>query len=365
MKTIFFGGAFDPFHEQHRTMIIGAKKELNADRVIVYPSFLPPHKADLYSSFEIRMQMTLAGTKGIPDVFIDTIERDRDVVNYSYEVIPLLKKKYPSDEYYFLIGGDSMVHFGHWVRPDIIAKEITIAVVNRQGVPGLEDAIERARLEYGAKVILLETQGENVSSSAIKARAELGLEQKDICPDVRKIVVDNNLYRIFSEIVEKARTDMPKKTFDHVCRTVMYAIKVNTKLNLPYKEVFLSCLLHDCAKHEKAEMEGVPAPVVHQYTGAEKAKAYYGINDENILSAIRYHTTGKPDMTTLEKLVFCADMLEEGRDYPGVDYLRQTIESDFEKGFRECVRCSLNHLIENKKPFDPLTKSCASYYTII
>ena len=84
-------------------------------------------------------------------------------------------------------------------------------------------------------------------------------------------------------------------------------------------------------------MEGVPAPVVHQFTGAERARDFYGVTDERILSAIRYHTSGKPDMTKLEKITFSADMLEPNRNFDGVEKLRAIMDEDFEKGFIACV----------------------------
>ena len=365
MKTIFFGGAFDPFHSEHRALIEGAERELGADRVVVYPSFCPPHKDDPFSPYDVRLEMVKRGTEDLPYVITDTIEKDRDCVNYSYEVLPLLKKKYPSDEYFFLLGGDSMVHFSSWVKPEIIAKEVVLAVAGRTDTVGLDKAISEAVEKYGAKVLTLKMQGRSVSSSIIKARAELGLPQTDVCPAVEKMIGERNLYCQFADVVKKLRSNIPPKTYDHVCRTVLYALKLNTELNLPYKKVFTAALLHDCTKHVKEEIDGVPLAVVHQYTGAEQARKEYGITDEEVLGAIGCHTTGKPGMTTLEKLVYCADVLEEDRDYPGVDELRRAIEANFEEGFRRCLKSCYTHLVDSGKPFDPLTKTCALYYNVI
>ena len=363
MKTIFFGGAFDPFHSQHRALIEAVRRELCADRVVVYPSYEPPHKAKLSASFALRVSMAKLATADLDYVSIDELECERDTVNYSYEVIPLLKQKYPSDEYGFLIGGDSLRAFSTWVHPELIAKEIPLVVAGR-GKTDMESAANAVRGKYGAEVTILNFCGQEVSSSEIKARADLGLPQKDVCPAVEKIILDNGLYRDYAPIVDKLRLSIPEKTFSHVCRTVLYALKLNTGLNLPYKKVFLAALLHDCTKHILADMEDVPPAVVHQYTGSEAALHWYGVEEDDILAAIRCHTTGKPNMTTLEKLIFCADMLEEGRSYPGVERLRETIESDFEKGFRACVKSSYNNLLTSGKQFDPLTKSCALYYNV-
>lgn len=365
MITVFFGGAFDPFHSEHRALVEGAKESLHADRVVVYPSFCPPHKESPSSSFDVRLKMVKKGTEDLPYVIIDTIEKERNKTNYSYEVIPLLKEKYPSDRYYFLVGGDSMIHFSTWKEPEKIAEEITLAVAERADTVGLNEAIQDAKKLYNANIVCLDVVGKSVSSSQIKARAELGLPQVDVCQEVEKIIKEENLYRQFSDIIIKLRSSIPQKTFEHVSRTVLYALKLNTELNLPYKKVFLSACLHDCTKHLSAQIEGVPAPVVHQYTGAKCAKEVYGIDDEDIIKAIECHTTGKPEMSTLEKLIFCADVLEEGRDYPGVKELRTAIESDFEKGFRLCLKSCYDHVVTSGKPFDMLTKACAVYYNVI
>lgn len=365
MKTIFFGGAFDPFHNEHRAIVEGAQKETKADRVVIFPSNFPPHKESLASPFEIRSEMACEATKDLPYVIVDPIEKERNTINYSYEVIPLLKRKYPSDEYYFLIGGDSIAHFFEWKHPEIIAEEIKLLVAGRADIPGLYEAVERARKELSADIAVLHVEGKSVSSSVIKARAELGLPQTDVCEGVRRIIEKNGLYVSYASVVNKLKENIPQKTFEHVSRTVLYALKLNTSLNLPYKKVFLSALLHDCAKHIKTEIEGVPAPVTHQYTGADVARTQYGVDDADVISAICCHTTGKPDMNSLEKLIFCADVLEEGRDYPGVEGLRRIIESDFEKGFRACVKSCYDHLLTGGGSFDLLTKACAVYYNII
>ena len=163
-------------------------------------------------------------------------------------------------------------------------------------------------------------------------------------------------------MVSKVKEDIPERTFIHCASCAIYAEGFAGLLNLKYEDVFVSALLHDCAKHLDMEMEGVPKPVVHQFSGADRAKEKYGINDEVILDAIRYHTSGKPDMTKPGKLIYCADMLEPNRVYDGVDELRKEINEDFEKGFVACITRSYDHLLQQNRPIYPLTKECVEYY---
>lgn len=365
MRIAIFGGAFDPFHTEHRKIIVSCKKELSIDKVVVVPSFSPPHKNSPMSDFNDRFSMVIAGTADLDYVIVDKIEKERNTENPTYKVLPLLKEKYPCDELYFVIGGDSMIHFHTWIKPDIITKYATLAVISRDGYNGLNEAIANAKKHYGAKIILLNAEGEEVSSSIIKASIELGLDTQYLQKQVREIIYKRKLYKRYNDIVNKLRSNISEKTFQHSCSTVIYAMKFVSILNLDYEKVFLSCLLHDCAKNLNVEMKGVPSPVIHQFIGAETTKNEYGIIDEEILDAIKYHTTGKEEMSVLGKLVFVADMLEPLRNFDNVQMLRKEIEKDFENGFFLCLNSSYNKIAKEKNSVYPLTKRCIEYYTDI
>ncbi len=91
----------------------------------------------------------------------------------------------------------------------------------------------------------------------------------------------------------------------------------------------------------------MPKNVVHQFLGAYIAEKILGIDDSEILTAIKYHTTGRVGMSQLEKIVFMADVLEKSRNFDGVEKLREITEKDFEKGFRLSVIDLYNSLGED------------------
>lgn len=362
MNTGIFGGAFDPFHTEHRHIIECAAKELSLDKVVVVPSFLPPHKHCRISSFEDRVAMVKAGTEGLSYVVIDEIEKQRGQVNPTSVVLPLLKEKYPSDNFYFVMGGDSAVNFDSWINPEKIAATAILAVADREGSGAMDEVVASLETRYGIKVRKLSYKGKQVSSSHIKASFEVGLRTEDVSEKVAEVIERKGLYREFSSLVTALKNDISEKTFAHSVSTMLYAQNFTGLLKLKYEDVFLAALLHDCDKATTAVCEGVPQPVVHQFKGAEKAKEKYGIEDERILDAIRYHTTGKKEMTTLGKLVFCADMLEPNRKFEGVGKLRSIISEDFEDGFVACVKATYEHLLKQDKPIYYLTKECYLYY---
>lgn len=362
MNIGIFGGAFDPFHIEHRQIIIKAYKELNLEKVVVVPSYFPPHKSHEMSSYSSRRAMVEQSVADLPYVVIDDIERERAVVNPTNEILDILRQKYPSKILYFIMGGDSMINFHKWIKPHEICQKVTLAVVSRQGYNKLEESIENAKSNYNARIVKLTYNGKEVSSSEIKASLELNLDTVSISKEVKEVIKSKGLYRRFAQIVDKVKQDIPQETYRHVCNTVIYALKLNAQLSLAYDKVFVAAFLHDCAKHLDTAMEGVPKKVAHQYEGAKVAKERYGITDEEILDAITYHTTGKANMSALGKLVYCADMLERDRNYLGVEELRHIIEEDFEQGFLACVNKSLEKLTKENNTIHPLTKECWAYY---
>ncbi len=363
MKTAVFGGAFDPFHVEHKRIIMEAHDYLGLDRVVVVPSFLPPHKSRLSGDYDTRKEMVLAGCRDLPYVIVDDIEKERNTVNPSCVILPILREKY--GELYFIMGGDSVKNFSSWIEPQIVADTVTLAIVEREGCGDFLEDIEEVERKFNAKTVVIPYVGKKVSSSAIKASVELGEESDDLDGAVREVIDRRGLYRNFADIVERVQADIPERTFRHVASTVIYAEEYAGVNKLPFDEVFLSCLLHDCAKHLDIEMEGVPAPVVHQFTGADRAREVYGITNTRILEAIRYHTSGKKGMNSLEKLTFVADMLEPMREFDGVEELRAIMDESLDEGFVACINASYDHLLAKGRPIYPLTKECVEYYNNI
>jgi len=359
MKTAIFGGAFDPFHIEHRNLIIAVKEYLAADRVVIVPSYLPPHKRGLQTPYEFRREMVAAGTADLPFVLIDDIESESEGINPTAKTLPKLKEKY--GDVFFLMGGDSVKNFHTWIEPQKVADTAVLALVKRDGFPTFDEDVNSLKKVYGARTEIIPYVGKKVSSSAIKATFEAGLPVTDLPDGVEEVIKKRGLYNNYADVVEKLKGDVSERTFRHCASTAIYAQTLDVP-KVTFEEKFLACILHDCAKNTDIKMDGVPAPVVHQFVGAERARNYYGIENEDILSAIRYHTSGKPDMTALEKLAFSADMLEPNRNFEGVESLREIAEKDFEKGFRACVKATYAHLLERGGDIYPLTKECAEYY---
>ncbi len=150
-------------------------------------------------------------------------------------------------------------------------------------------------------------------------------------------------------LVDRLRRSVPEKRFRHSLGVASDARRFAAIHGADPGKAWLAGLLHDCAKGiPTAEQVGEcdrlgvaldPATrtcpqVAHGFLGAFLARRDYGIEDGEILQAIRRHTVGGPDMTLLDKIVFLADGTEPGRHYPGVDDVRAAAVVDLDKALR-------------------------------
>ena len=113
----------------------------------------------------------------------------------------------------------------------------------------------------------------------------------------------------------------------------------------------MACLLHDVAKYINqsdwwdygfVNNGEYPPPVVHAFLGALVAEKDFGIDDKEIINAIKYHTTGRPNMTLLEKIVYVADIIEITRG-SNLDEVRKKVYANFDEGFLACLKSSYNY----------------------
>lgn len=98
---------------------------------------------------------------------------------------------------------------------------------------------------------------------------------------------------------------------------------------------------------------GFVTPILlHGFLSAEIAKEKFGIDDGEILDAVRWHATGRDEMTDLEKVIYVADKIEETRDYPGVEELRNVVVEDFQTGFQRVVASVIEYVVARSQPLD-------------
>ena len=169
-----------------------------------------------------------------------------------------------------------------------------------------------------------------------------------------------------------AKKRLSAKRYQHTLNVRRMAVKLAKRWGADPEKAALAALLHDTAKElPREEMlqilndnaimaknaQNRPSPVWHGICAAILAQTQWGVEDEEVLSAIRCHTTGKPGMSLLDEIVFLADMTSAERDYPEVDYLRKLEKKDIHRAMREALEMNLHWLEESGKPVDEETRA--------
>ena len=351
MKILLFGGTFDPVHNEHVKLVRGGIKELSPDKVVIIPALVPPHKSAASVGAHDRLNMAELAFSFDKRIEVSDVEIKRGGQSYTYLTVTRFRELYPDAEIFFLIGGDSFFDFDKWVHPEIIAEKCKIVVVSRgEFTEKLVTRNSEFEKKYGYKAKILSFNGDFTSSTYIRYCLMLGCGAENLPDSVSAYIEKNGLYK-GDKYFEYLHAHLKEKRLYHTAGVIEYGLLINKQLKLDHDKVVLACALHDVAKYLKEEdfsgfvrPEGMPDSVVHAFLGEYVAKNVLGVTDEEVLSAIRYHTTGKADMSPLEKLVYTADLLERNRTYPGVAKLRKSVEENFEKGFAECVCQGYKHL---------------------
>ena len=163
----------------------------------------------------------------------------------------------------------------------------------------------------------------------------------------------------------------------HTVGVMETAVKLAERFGADVKKAEIAAIFHDYAKFRpKEEMKqiildgGGPLEVLdfhhelwHAPAGATLVKTEVGITDEDILSAIRFHTSGKPNMTLLEKVIYVADYIEPGRRFPGVEEVRTLAEEDLDLALIQALKNTITFLISKNQAVYPET--VATYNALV
>jgi predicted HD superfamily hydrolase involved in NAD metabolism len=187
----------------------------------------------------------------------------------------------------------------------------------------------------------------------------------------------NNKYN-FDLIRDRLQKSLSNKRYIHTLGVEKTAVLIAERYNVGIEKVRVSALLHDCAKdisnNQKLEIckkynievnkqENDNPDLLHAKVGAIIAKTIYNIDDEEILNAIIYHTTGRPNMSILEKIIYVSDYIEPGRTRaPHLKEIRALVNQDLDKALLFILEDTINYLQENNSYIVPITKDAYIYY---
>ncbi|WP_018931526.1 bis(5'-nucleosyl)-tetraphosphatase (symmetrical) YqeK [Gracilibacillus lacisalsi] len=168
------------------------------------------------------------------------------------------------------------------------------------------------------------------------------------------------------KIVEKQLT---KKRYEHTVRVMETALELANHYDVDVKKIELAAIFHDYAKYRHPEEmkrwiieEKLPQDLLdyhqelwHGPVGSKMIEREVGICDPEIQSAIYWHTTGKRYMSRMDQVIFIADYIEPGRDFPGVDEVRNIVFDDIDQACWMAARNTISFLMSKNQPIYPDT----------
>lgn len=173
MKIGILGGTFDPVHWGHLFLAEVAREAVNLDIVYFLPAKIPPHKKKAHAMAEDRLAMLEMAIAENPHFAIAFWDLNRETPAYTYQTINEIKKCFPEDELYFIVGGDSLRDFGTWVNPEEIIKHCQIVGLNRPGVDFSESEFIK---KHQDSFIIVDCPPIGISSTDIRQRIASGLD---------------------------------------------------------------------------------------------------------------------------------------------------------------------------------------------
>lgn len=365
-------------------------EQLKLDRLVLIPDRVPPHKAlpEGSASPEQRLEMAALATAELGKrAEVSDRELRRSGPSYTSDTLAELRREYPEDALWLLMGSDMFLSLQTWHAPEEIMALARIAPFSREA----EDesaafAAQQSRLEraYGAQIQIVQNpEVRELSSTEVRAALAAGRGSDLLPPAVYGYVLREHLYGTHKaltgltpdELRPIALSYLKPKRMPHVLGTEQEAVRLVRRYGGDETQARIAALLHDCTKKldmaqqlalcEKYgimldELEQKALKLLHSKTGAAIARDVFGVEDA-VYDAILYHTTGKPDMTRLEKIIYLADYIEPTRDFPGVDELRKTVYEDLDKGLLMGLTMTIQEMEEMGNPVHHLTRDARDY----
>lgn len=338
MKIALFGGSFNPVHLGHTKIAQFAYKELKLDKFIFIPTAISPFKKNAHAvAAEDRINMLKLALKNLKGNFeISEFETKRGGVSYTFETIRYFKQKYPNDELYWIMGSDLVNQYHKWEYAEEMAKTCQFVIFKRNNKP-----MNHNFKTYNMQLLKNEMYPE--SSTEVRAgRLEYTSEE------VNKYIGEHFLYA--KEIIHSI---LSAKRAKHCAAAAEYAAEMAKAVKYDAKVAYYAGLFHDVCKELSEEdsrdfitslgLQGnnkslYPKHVLHQVCGALWLKYCYCVNNEAIVHAVEVHTTLNMELSILDKIIFVADKICDGRAFDGIQKLRALTHQDFAAGFAEVVK---------------------------
>lgn len=400
MNIGLYGGSFDPFHNGHLSIVKGALKSGMIDAVIIIPTARSSFKRGRILSaapyrYAMVNEVVNSELTGLP-VVVSDIELTYPGISYTAETVSRIcdseymksvlgdflpkKKKSESFNYFWLCGSDLLHTFDQWYKPDMILSFVKLMVAQRPGDNEALLADEIARLEstYDTEIEQFLIDGCEAASSEIRVSGDYSnlpeavqtfIKTHDMYSSEFNFMdyIDDETANNYYEFAISMMQDLGFKRLLHTLNVGILSCRYAVIHGADANKALIAGMLHDCAKELDLEKQREFAykrsgdlftdkKLLHSPAGAIWAEEKFGVTDPDILNAITYHTTGRFEMTLLDKIVFLADKLEPARTYTDLTQMRQTALVDLDEAVRMCVGAVKRKFETQGRDIHPMTK---------
>lgn len=366
-----YGGTFNPPHIGHIQAAKQAVKALGLSKLLIIPAYAPPHKAVLPTNSptaQQRLAMLRIAVADCPEIEVSDMELRREGVSYTVETVQALRQQYPEAELVLLMGTDMFLTFDTWMRWEEILKNATLGVFYR-GDKGEKPAIARKKEELealGAKVTLVQNDVIAISSTQMRRLLAFRCAGELLPEGVLDYIRENRLYDTrtpwknlpMEELEPIVVSLLNPNRVKHVLGCRDTAVALAKRWGAEVTDAARAGILHDITKAIDGPLQLTLCDAygkllddfskryprtLHALTGSMVAQRIFGENDA-VVSAIEFHTTGRANMTLLEKIIYVADYMEPNRDFPGVERLRELAFTDIDAALKLGLEMTLEHL---------------------
>ena len=373
MKIGIYGGTFNPPHLGHMAAARDVTEALGLDRLILIPDRTPPHKELPAGSAtaQQRLEMTKLAADRLElgkRVEVSDLELRRTGKSYTVDTLTELKKAHPKDELWLLMGTDMFLTFHQWYQPERICQLANLVAFGRAAGDEAQFGAQKERLErdFGAKVSFCTLPNlVEVSSTELRTALAEGRGQDRLDCSIYGYILRHGLYGTHADLHHLSLEDLracsysmvKAKRLPHIRGTEEEAAKLARRWGADELDARKAAILHDCTKYWNLEqqlkscekygilldqVERHTLSLLHAKSGAGVARTVYGMPDR-ICNAILWHTTGKANMTLLEKILYIADYSEPSRSYDWCGKLRELVMEDLDAAVLYGLEITINH----------------------
>ena len=382
-----YGGAFNPPHTGHIRAAEYAVQALNLDKLLLIPSCTSPHKPLPAGSAEPAQRLAMTKLWAREKMEVCDLELSRGGTSYTYETVEQLKLRYPDDELILFMGTDMFLSFHTWKEPERILACVSLAVFYRgdKNEKNMIAAKQQEYLDKGHRVYLVENPVTEISSTQLRRMLVFRCAAPFLDEKVLRYIEENGLYETSRDFKNLPMEELEQVVINllnpnrvkHVLGCRDTAAELAKVWDADVTDAARAGLLHDitkaldgplqltlCAEYGKVldEFSENNPKTLHALTGSLVAERIFGEN-EAVVKAIESHTTGKPAMNTLEKIIYVADYMEPNRDFPGVETLRQLAYTDLDGALKLGLEMTLAMLREQKRQISPASSQALAYLT--